>query len=163
MERAMDFASTVLPTPGTSSMSRCPRHKTAMSVRSTASCFPTITRSTLAMTRSVASLISRTESRGRFSSFTRVCGPAGNLPGSPQRWAVARLTVRPHSFLNFACLCSQPLWRSVVLVRKLRRDKPTSEPMAGNSMLDERVSKDETSRYSRIVVGNTPHFNIRTE
>ncbi len=42
----------VLPTPGTSSISTCPWHSSAMSVSRTSSAFPMITFSTLAMTRS---------------------------------------------------------------------------------------------------------------
>ena len=42
-ERASAEASVVLPTPGTSSMSTCPRHRSAIIISSTASCLPTMT------------------------------------------------------------------------------------------------------------------------
>ena len=48
--RAIALARTVLPVPGTSSMSRWPWHSSATSARPTSWCLPTITRSTLAMT-----------------------------------------------------------------------------------------------------------------
>ena len=50
--RAIALASMVLPVPGTSSMSRCPRHMSATSASRTSWCLPTMTRSTLAMTLS---------------------------------------------------------------------------------------------------------------
>jgi hypothetical protein len=49
---AMAFASTVLPVPGTSSMSTWPRHRSATRANLTSACLPTMTRSTFAMTRS---------------------------------------------------------------------------------------------------------------
>ena len=48
----MALASTVLPVPGTSSISRWPWHSSATRASRTSSCLPTMTRSTLAMTRS---------------------------------------------------------------------------------------------------------------
>jgi hypothetical protein len=50
MDRAKDLASTVLPTPGTSSIKVWPRHNRAINVSSTASRLPTMTRSTFATT-----------------------------------------------------------------------------------------------------------------
>ena len=50
--RAMAFASTVLPVPGTSSIRRWPRHRRATRASRTSLCFPTMTRSTLARTLS---------------------------------------------------------------------------------------------------------------
>src|SRR5262245_42412242 len=69
-----------------------------MSVNRTASCLPTMTRSTFSITRSVVSLISRTDSDGRSSSFTRVRGPnfVERRPSTERG-----LRHEPHSFLNF--------------------------------------------------------------
>ncbi len=53
----MALARTVLPVPGTSSMSRWPRHIRATSASRTSLCLPTITRSTLATTFSPVSWI----------------------------------------------------------------------------------------------------------
>src|SRR3954453_11173570 len=50
--RAIALARTVLPVPGTSSMRRWPRHRSATSERRTSWCLPTMTRSTLARTLS---------------------------------------------------------------------------------------------------------------
>ena len=50
--RAIALASTVLPVPGTSSISRWPRHMSATRARRTSWCLPTMTRSTLARTLS---------------------------------------------------------------------------------------------------------------
>ncbi len=47
--RAMALASTVLPTPGTSSISRCPSASSTTSAVSTASGLPSMTRSTRSM------------------------------------------------------------------------------------------------------------------
>src|SRR5512135_2305579 len=49
IDLAIDLASIVLPTPGTSSMSRCPWHNKLMMANSMVSCLPTITFSTLAI------------------------------------------------------------------------------------------------------------------
>ena len=54
---AIAFASTVLPVPGTSSMRRWPRQSSATRASWTSWCLPTITRSTLAITRSPDSWI----------------------------------------------------------------------------------------------------------
>src|SRR3712207_7449102 len=62
IERAIDFASTVLPTPGTSSSRTCPRHIRAISTRSTDRRLPMITCSTLAATRSATCWISSKDS-----------------------------------------------------------------------------------------------------
>ena len=51
-ERAIDFASVVFPTPGTSSIKTWPDESRAMTTSSIAPCFPTITVDTLAITRS---------------------------------------------------------------------------------------------------------------
>ena len=93
----MAFVSTVLPTPGTSSISTCPRQITAMSVRCTASCLPTMTCSTFAMTRCAASLMSATDKVGRSSNFTPVRGLCNWRTLSCVHQAA---TCRPHSFLN---------------------------------------------------------------
>ena len=55
--RAMALARTVLPVPGTSSISRWPRHRSATRASRTSWCLPTITRSTLARTLSPVSWI----------------------------------------------------------------------------------------------------------
>ena len=55
--RAMALASTVLPVPGTSSISRWPWHRSATRASRTSWCLPTITRSTLARTLSPVSWI----------------------------------------------------------------------------------------------------------
>src|SRR5581483_7586225 len=50
MERAIALVRTVLPTPGTSSISTWPRQITAIRLKATGSAFPTMTRSTFATT-----------------------------------------------------------------------------------------------------------------
>src|SRR3990170_131602 len=79
--RAMALAKTVLPVPGTSSMSRWPWQSSATRARRTASCLPTMTRSTLAMTFSPDSWIAI---GGACSWF-----PLGVRCGAPdRRWMV---------------------------------------------------------------------------
>src|SRR5215203_6297836 len=53
--RETALASTVLPTPGTSSIKTCPRHNKATRTSSTSCRLPTMTRSTFWMTRSASS------------------------------------------------------------------------------------------------------------
>ena len=98
--RAIALARTVLPVPGTSSMSRCPRHSNATSARRTSWCFPTITRSTLARTLSPVSWIFvmglRLPSRGMCVAWGGAAGfdgcgrrrcavPSGVMPNSTSR------------------------------------------------------------------------------
>src|SRR5712691_12441859 len=54
IERAIALVRTVLPTPGTSSINTCPRQMTAIKLKATGSAFPTITFSTLLITRCTA-------------------------------------------------------------------------------------------------------------
>src|SRR5487761_2616065 len=79
IERAMDFISVVLPTPGTSSINTCPPQRTAMSVRRTASCLPTMTFSTFAITRLAVWLSSCIESAGRSSITLQIGRPFRRL------------------------------------------------------------------------------------
>ena len=98
--RAIALARTVLPVPGTSSMSRCPRHSSATSARRTSWCLPTITRSTLARTLSPVSWIFvmglRLPSRGICVAWGGAAGfdgcgrrrcavPSGVMPNSTSR------------------------------------------------------------------------------
>ena len=55
MDLESALASMVLPTPGTSSMRMWPSHRRATRAIRTSTCLPTITRSTLATTRSAGS------------------------------------------------------------------------------------------------------------
>src|SRR3990172_3242851 len=82
--RAMALARTVLPVPGTSSMSRWPWQSSATRARRTASCLPTMTRSTLAMTFSPDSWIAI----GGASSWF----PLGVRCGAPDRRWIVRQT-----------------------------------------------------------------------
>src|SRR5215831_8865679 len=61
MERAIALVRTVLPTPGTSSINTCPLQMTAMRLNATDSALPTITFSTLLITRCTAAAKSCTD------------------------------------------------------------------------------------------------------
>src|SRR5216683_6254934 len=61
IERAIALVRTVLPTPGTSSINTCPRQMTAIRLKATDSALPTITFSTLLITRCTAEARSCTD------------------------------------------------------------------------------------------------------
>src|SRR4051812_8087993 len=82
----MAFARTVLPVPGTSSMSRWPRHSRATRASRTSRCLPTMTRSTLARTLSPVSwilVIGLSRGLGRRVRWRQ--GRAGGRSGSAGR------------------------------------------------------------------------------
>src|SRR5258708_4434117 len=60
IERAIALGRTVLPTPGTSSINTCPRQMTAIRLNTTGSALPTITLSTVFITRGPAGASSST-------------------------------------------------------------------------------------------------------
>src|SRR5258706_11404440 len=81
---AIALASTVLPVPGTSSIRTWPRHSSATRAKRTSLCLPTMTRSTLARTRSpvfwmVDIWLPSTSSTGWYA------GPARSVPVRPRR------------------------------------------------------------------------------
>ena len=72
MEREMARASMVLPTPGTSSINRCPSHSRASSVICTSRRLPMITFSTLSQMRSATSLTMATSGMTGMTSKDRL-------------------------------------------------------------------------------------------
>src|SRR6266571_7149931 len=67
IERAIALVRTVLPTPGTSSIKTCPRQTTAIRLNATGSALPTITLSTLLITRCTAEAKSCTDCMNFYS------------------------------------------------------------------------------------------------
>ena len=82
IERAIDFASMVLPTPGTSSMSRCPSAMSATSASLISACLPRTTRSTL-VSISWNRAANRVQSWERSSTSTSTSDTDGVPRGNP--------------------------------------------------------------------------------
>src|SRR6266566_5549229 len=106
MERAIALVRTVLPTPGTSSINTCPRQITAIKLKATGSAFPTITFSTLLITRCTALAKSCTDCIFTFLP--------GNLTWHPQKGQVFSRGANPTRVGLIASLqYEHPLFHSV--------------------------------------------------
>ena len=83
MDRAIAFASIVLPTPGTSSMRRCPSATSATSASRISAFFPRTTRSTLcSISLNLAAKPCQSCGRSRTSTITSRAGSSSYGPGN---------------------------------------------------------------------------------